>query len=409
MAFISYVNYSIAIILSVCYAYQVFFIFVSIFRRTKQYRPARPHKFAIVIPARNEAVVIEQLIESIKQQNYPDEFIETFIVADNCTDQTAEIARHAGATVWERFNKKYIGKGYALNFLFSKILMLNKSFDAYIIIDADNILDPNYINEMNKAFSSGYRIITSYRNSKNFGRNWLSAGYSLWFLREAKFLNNARMILGTSCAVSGTGFLVHHEIIENNNGWKHFLLTEDIEFTVDSVLNDERIAYCSSAILYDEQPTEFSQAWQQRLRWAKGILQVFKAYGWRLLQKFIGSGCFANYDMLMIVFPVIIFALVALILNLCAATIYAFSSGSQLLLFLHSVWIAFCNGYFYLFVIGLLTLITEWKQIHCPTFKKILYVFSFPIFMMTFIPVSIVALFKKVRWEEIHHSTKGVH
>ena len=91
---------------------------------------------------------------------------------------------------------------------------------------------------MNKTFCAGHRVVTSYRNSKNFGSNLISAGYSLWFLREARYLNNARMILGTSCAISGTGFLVHKDIILRNGGWKHFLLTEDIEFTEDNILKE---------------------------------------------------------------------------------------------------------------------------------------------------------------------------
>ena len=90
----------------------------------------------------------------------------------------------------------------------------------------------NYISEMNKLFDNGYKVITSYRNSKNFNSNWISAGYALWFLRESKYLNNARMILNTSCAISGTGFLVSDEIIKRNNGWKYHLLTEDLEFSV---------------------------------------------------------------------------------------------------------------------------------------------------------------------------------
>ena len=132
---------------------------------------------------------------------------------------------------------------------------------------------------MNKVFDSGYKVITSYRNSKNYDSNWISAGYSLWFLREAKYLNNSRMQLGTSCAISGTGFLVSAEIIRNNGGWIHHLLTEDIEFTVDSVIHGVKIGYAANAILYDEQPTLFRQSYNQRLRWAKGFYQVFAKYG----------------------------------------------------------------------------------------------------------------------------------
>ena len=92
------------------------------------------------------------------------------------------------------------------------------------MFDADNVLDVNYFREMNKTFDSGAKASTSYRNSKNYDSNWISAGYAVWFLREAKFLNQARLTLNTSCAVSGTGFFIAADIIEKHGGWKWHLL-----------------------------------------------------------------------------------------------------------------------------------------------------------------------------------------
>ena len=85
-------------------------------------------------------------------------------------------------------------------------------YDGYFVFDADNILEQDYIEKMNQCFNQGNQIITSYRNSKNYGANWISAGYGLWFLRESRYLNNAREIIHSSCAVSGTGFLFSKEI-----------------------------------------------------------------------------------------------------------------------------------------------------------------------------------------------------
>lgn len=257
MEAILYFNFFVSILFTFCYAHQFFYIFIGILRKAPQYTAKEQHRFAVVVSARNESSVIGNLISSIRTQKYPQELVDIFVIADNCTDNTAEVARNAGAIVYERFNKELVGKGYALDWLFKIIKTdhADKNYEAFIIFDADNVLDPNYIAEMNKVFDNGYRIITSYRNSKNYDSNWITAGYSLWFLREAKYLNNARMQLGTSCAISGTGFLVSAEVIEENGGWIHHLLTEDIEFTVDSVIKGEKIGYCQNAILYDEQPT----------------------------------------------------------------------------------------------------------------------------------------------------------
>lgn len=93
------------------------------------------------------------------------------------------------------------------------------------------------------------------------------------------------MMLGTSSCVSGTGFLFSARIARQNGGWKHFLLTEDFEFTVDCILHNTPVGYCESAVIYDEQPTKLGQSLMQRARWIKGYLQVFSRYGFRMFKR----------------------------------------------------------------------------------------------------------------------------
>ena len=125
------------------------------------------NKFGVVISARNEENMIGHLLESVKRQDYPQELIKIFLIADNCTDNTAEVGRKYGATVLERNNKELVGKGYALDFLFKKLIAEQDDCDAYIVFDADNLVDKNFVKEMNINFNRGYKALTSYRNSKN--------------------------------------------------------------------------------------------------------------------------------------------------------------------------------------------------------------------------------------------------
>ena len=318
LQFVETLNMILMVFFTVCYSYQFFYAFYSLAKKPKEYRASKLHSYAVIISARNESRVVGNLIESIKKQNYPEELVDIYVVADNCTDNTAQVAKDAGAIVYERSNMLQRGKGYALDYIF-KIIQASEDcdkYDGYFVFDADNLLDPNYIAEMNKVFDNGFRVITSYRNSKNYDTNWISSGYSLWFLREARYLNNARMMLGTSCAISGTGFLLHKEVIRKNGGWKHHLLTEDIEFSVDSVIHGEKIGYCGKAIIYDEQPTKFSQSWNQRLRWSKGFYQVFGKYGAKLLRGiFRRKGGFACYDLMMTIAPACIVSIVGVLAN----------------------------------------------------------------------------------------------
>ncbi len=398
------INRILAALFFVCCAYRILYLAVPFFRRIRHRRPTTLHKFAVLISARNEENVIPHLLDSIRAQNYPAELIRIFVVADNCTDGTARVSREHGATVYERFNPNLVGKGYALNWLLENIRRDFgwESFDGYFVFDADNLLSPDYISEMNKTFSDGYKVITSYRNSKNYGDNWISSGYSLWFLHEAKYLNYSRMALGTSCAVSGTGFMFSNEVLKKADGWNFFLLTEDIEFTAWNVVGEETIGYCHSAMFYDEQPTRFDQSWRQRLRWAKGYLQVFRNYGAKLFLGFIRGKGFACYDIAMSILPAIVITITGLILDAAASVITVAAGGNALPIVLAAAK-SILGSYIFLFFIGLLPLITEWKNIRASVPKKLLSLVTFPLFMMTYVPISLAAVFAHVEWKPIEH------
>ncbi len=396
------INLVMAIIFFICYSYQFLYVIASFTKKDKPHQEAKAHRFAVLIAARNEEAVIEHLIDSINTQTYKQGEVSVFVVADNCTDATAERARKMGAIVYERFNQTQIGKGHAMEFLLERMEMDFDPFDGYFVFDADNVLDQNYILEMNKTFSDGYDIITSYRNSKNYGDNWISSGYALWFLWESEFLNRGRMLLGTSCAVSGTGFFFSRRIVEKYGGWKFFLLTEDIQFTIANVLSGEKIGYCRGAMLYDEQPVKFSQSFKQRMRWAKGFFQVFHRYGRDLFKGSLerSTSC---YDMLMVIMPAIILTLFTLSFNGWAILFGNYTSYQDDLIAM-MMGRMFLNMYLMLVFIATLTTVTQWRNIHTTNVKKVLYIFTFPFFMFTYLPITIVAFFKKVEWQPIEHS-----
>ena len=399
------INYVISIVFIVCYSYQFLYILIPYVIKDKPHKKTKGHRYAVLISARNEEAVIGNLIESIRRQSYDLGLVTTFVVADNCTDATARVAAEAGAVVFERFDTTKVGKGYALRYLLRKVdeLFPERPFDGYFVFDADNVLEETYIEEMNKVFSDGYEIVTSYRNSKNFGDNWISSGYALWFLRESQYLNHARMKLGTSCAVSGTGFLFSQKVLDECGGWNFFLLTEDIEFTVHNVVRGLKIGYCHEAILYDEQPTGFRQSWRQRLRWARGYLQVFGKYGVDLLRG-MARGSFSCFDMTMNIMPAAVLSFVGVFVNGTAA-VMGLAMGRDISVVGESLLSLLTNSYLTLLIIGGSATISEWKRIYAPTWKKLVYTLTFPLFMFTYIPISFAALFaKRVTWKPIAHT-----
>ena len=275
-------------VLAVLTFYKTVYRCMGFFIKSKKFAPAPQNKkYGIVIAARNEELVIGNLVDSLYQQTYPKDKFQVFVVADNCDpdDHTAKIAREHGATVYERHCPEKARKGWALEYLFENIDKDYgiKSFDGYLFFDADNIVSRDYLERMNEAFATGVDGVIGYRNSKNFEQNWISAHYSIHFMTSSMTYHRPRGRLNLCTHIAGTGYLLSSEMLKN--GWHYSGLTEDTQATMDFAVQGKRIEYCEAAEFYDEQPYQIKVMLRQRLRWAKGRMVCFLRYGAKL---FIG-------------------------------------------------------------------------------------------------------------------------
>ena len=403
-------NFVMFLFFTFAYLYQFIFILMVLRKGDVKLPEAkRQHRYAFFIAAHNEEEVIGNLVRSIKAQDYPADLIETFVVADACTDNTAEEARRAGAIVYERNDLARKGKSWVMDYGFNRILNeYGDKFEAYFVFDADNIVSPTYVTEMNKVYDMGYLVSTSYRNSKNFDSSWVSAAYALWFIREAKFLNNARMMAGTSCAVSGSGWMVANSIVRGMHGWDFHTLTEDIQFSTFCAANGIKIGY-APAEFFDEQPVTFKASWTQRMRWSKGFYQVFFSYGKDLFRG-IGKGLFSSYDMLMTVAPGTILSILSFFVNVTYLVVGTLSHGflatqSELAMCTGSIVGMLTTTYLTFFTLAVLTTVTQYKRFHTKDKRRIITnLFTFPIFMRSSIPINVAALFQKVEWVPTKHT-----
>ena len=403
-------NTIVGLVFSVCFLYQVIFFFIGLIRGQVKIPPAKKqHTYAFFIAAHNEEAVIANLVKSIKDQDYPSELIDVFVVADACTDNTAQAAREAGAIVYERNDLSRKGKSWVMDYGFERILReYPGKHEAFFIFDADNLLSRDYVTIMNDAFDQGYLALTSYRNSKNFGSSWISSAYATWFIREARYLNNARMICHTSCAVSGSGYLVSAKLIEGMKGWDFHTLTEDIQFSTFCAIHGVRIGY-APAEFFDEQPVTLKASIKQRMRWTKGFYQVLFTYGRHMFKSIGKFHRFAAYDMLMVVGPAMLLTLMCLLVNVTFIAVGSLSHGflatdAEIEMAIGSIIMMLAYMYGTFFVMGLSTTITEWKHIHCPQKWRIFTnLFTFPLFMFTYVPLTVAALFLKVDWVPTPH------
>ncbi len=210
-----------------------------------------------------------------------------------------------------------------------------------------------------------------------------------------------RSILGVGACVNGTGFGFTRQLLDRLGGWHFYTLTEDLEFNNWCATNGVRIGYCQEAVLYDEQPITFRQSWKQRIRWIQGGLQVSVKYGSRLLKGMTKGGwrSYSCFEFFTITMWCVFLAAATGVLSLLLAVLT--QPLPQLTV---TVLAALLGTYGSLFVIGAFTTVLQWRTIYATAGQKLRAVFTFPLFMMTYLPVTAVALFKKFQWEPIEHT-----
>ena len=361
------------------------------------------HKFAIIIPTRNEQDVIGALIKSLQKQKYPEDLYEIIVVPNNCTDDTAGAAKKAGATVMECTVPVKV-KADALRFAF-KNLKERTDIDAYVIFDADNLVHPDFLARMNDALCEGIQVGQCFRDSKNMSDNWLTGSYTLFYFIQNFFFNRARMNFSGSAAINGTGFVVRKDVIDEY-GFNTVTLTEDSEFTGLCALRGIQVAFVEDAITYDEHPQSFWQSWKQRKRWTSGTLSCLKIYGKKLLGTFLKTGNIGCFDMFMMyVAPIVtvlglILTVVLIIFHVLDVELFDFFSylyASGILFFI----------VFYILNVAMNIFVVKYNKKSAKNILGGIFLFSF--FIATWIPINIICLFKKTdSWEQIKHDRSDV-
>jgi len=248
-------------------------------------RAARYRRFAVLVPAHNEAKVIVPLIESLRNQNYPKNCYKIYVSCDNCTDNTAELVRQHGAIALERFDKEHNGKTWNVRWALTQIPM--DDVDALAMFDADNLADKNFLAHMNDYMElhPEAEAIQGVLDVKNPDDNWLTRSYALAYWFSNRFWQLARGLWGLSCTLGGTGLVIRAATLERI-GWNLESLTEDLEMSTRLILSGSRVHWNDAAIIYDEKPQSLEISKRQRTRWMQGHYWVFWHYGMDALKSF---------------------------------------------------------------------------------------------------------------------------
>ena len=404
LSILNSVIFIISIILQIFFfAYGLYIFVVSLFawfkKREKPLITNKYHKYALIVAAHDEEAVIGNMVDSLKQIDYPADCFDIFVIADNCTDNTAAIAKEHGALVYERTNHELRGKGYALEWMFNIIFGLEKHYDSVAVFDADNLVHKNFLIEMNKKQNQGYKVVQGYIDSKNPFDSWISSSYSISFWCVNKLYQQARYNLGLSCQLCGTGFVLDTELLKEI-GWQATCLTEDMEFTMRLSLEDTIVAWANDAVVYDEKPVTFIASWHQRKRWMQGHADVASRFVAPLLKKAIKEKKWSPVDCVIYLLQpvrIIIMGLITLMMWLQMA----FPDGEIAFfqisyLFPTEIWLLFVAAEF------AYTPLIVWIEKHQLSPKMLLCYVTYSFYSLTWVPITILGILDKNKKEWSH-------
>ena len=355
------------------------------------------HNYAILIPARNESQVIENLLISIENQTQKIKPENVYVIVETKKDKTVSIVEKHKMNIVYRKNLNKRRKGFALDDVVKEILKQDKKYDAYFIFDADNILDKDYLKEMTKSIDEGYSIGVGYRNTKN-GKSIIAASSSLIFSVINTIGNSRKSKYTNNIIISGTGYYIKSHLIESWQGFPFNSLTEDYELSLYSTLNNITTTYNDKAIFYDEQPEDFTTTITQRSRWVKGYFEARRKYIKKIRKSLKRKDI--NYaskiNAIIGVTP-----LITLIIGLLLLLISHINNIKNLLITLS---IIILLVYTVLMIFSYVMIKKEEDKLNIKA-SKILIILYNPIFLLSYIYCLYIAITKKdLVWQEIKHT-----
>lgn len=350
-------------------------------------------KFAILIPARDESKVIEELLNSILNQTRKIDSDDVYVIVEEESDKTVELVKNKNMNIVFRHDLSKKRKGYALDDAIKEILEQKKHYDAYFIFDADNVLDKDYIKNMEEAYEDGYDIGIGYRNTKNGNDSVIAAASSLTFSMINTLGNEHKTKCNNTLTISGTGFYIKGDIVEKLSGYPFNSLTEDYELTLYATLNDLTTTYVKNAIFFDEQPVKYNITINQRTRWIKGFFEARKKYIPLLLKKKINKNFSSSFHQIMGVTPYIL--LIIGLLGILLINYFNVKNTIILILFVYLIMV----------LITSIMVLKENTYLNINSKMKIKVILYNPIFLTTYIICLFKAILNKdVKWLKIEHS-----
>ena len=387
----------ICIALTIGFFWSTFVVLIGLFVHAPKRPEASPRtRFAVLVCARNEERVIAAPVRSVVQSKYPAALRDVIVLADNCTDHTAAVAREEGAIVWEKTVPSR-GKGDVLAWGIERVLA-EGGYDAVAVFDADNTMAPDWFDKVNAAFLAGEKAVTGRRFASNAKSSTISGWYAVYWSIMNELSNKPRTNLGLSAKLTGTGFAFLLSALPPE-GWRTFTMVEDVEFTLQHNLRGGRIVYLPEAEYTDEQPERIYPMWRQLRRWATGGWQVLWRYTFEWLRTIVRRPSMRLFDSFFALLTGILVAFVQFfnILTLVWKLFTGAPVGSAL-------WF-FVDVFAFVVVMGLVTAVAAVALSPRKAVPMIRSIIGFPVFSLILSGAVLYTLvFPVKKWKPIAHN-----
>lgn len=271
---------------------------LALFVKLRNFFPSSfKRKFCIVIPAHNEESSIERTLQSIFKIDYPRDHFDVVVIADNCTDKTAEIALGIGSLVFERTNTELRGKGFALRWCFDKLLSSDKGYEAFVVIDADSVASKNFLTVFNFYLDQGSKVIQATDIVEPQPGVWSSEMTRIGFLLYNYVRALGRIVINCPTGLHGNGMCFSVDVIKAVP-WMAYSLAEDLEYGLQLLLQGYQTDFAPEAVVLATMPQQSVHAKSQRARWEGGRFPVIRRYFVPLLRAAILRHSYKYFDRL---------------------------------------------------------------------------------------------------------------
>lgn len=299
---LSIINYIILIVIAIPLLLQIFYVLMFFLKKKTWKHSDEKGRIAYLIPAYNEEDVIYDTVKSLlSKQNYPRDKFDVYVVANNCTDRTAELAEKAGAVVlihddpdpahrMALYPLKY-GVDYLIN-------LTENPYDMVIHLDADNHINADFSSLMNDAYQSGVDFARPYEGTMNATQNFYTKASSLFYAFDSRFGSRVRERLHLSAHVDGCGTMMSVRMLKKTGGYDCSSMSDDAEFSLNRMIEGVKGHFVEDAVVYQDSPSSYRDTLNRNRRIGGGVMELMKSKFGVIIKTFFKTGNMSLLEML---------------------------------------------------------------------------------------------------------------